>query len=277
MALAIIPARLASSRFPEKVLASETGRPLVQHVVDRAKCARSIDRVVVAADDPSIAAALEPFGSEVVMTSPEHPNGTSRIREALAILAEGGDEAAAARDTIVVNVQGDEPEIDPGAIDALVETLDRCDPIAVPMATLAGPFAAEDDPADPNLVKVVLRTDGSALYFSRAMIPDSRRNGASDDTEHAQPQKHIGVYAYRAHFLDAYVDLPATPLERAERLEQLRVIEHGYPIAVARVATVHHGIDTHDQYRAFVARNRRVTRGGRVDETAAPSAPQPEP
>ncbi len=277
MTIAIIPARLASTRFPEKVLARETGWPLVQHVVDRVRSAQKIERVVVATDDRRIEAALGPFGTEVVMTSAAHPNGTSRIREALDALAAGGDSSARAPETIVVNVQGDEPEIDPAAIDTLVETLSASDPARTPMATLASPFAEEDDPNDPNLVKVVLRTDGSALYFSRALIPHTRGDGRAPspgDPANAGPLKHIGAYAYRAHFLTTYADLAPTPLELAERLEQLRAVEHGYPIAVARVSSAHHGIDTREQYRDFVRRHQqRAGRSVRDDDAIAAVRP----
>ncbi|MDP6977156.1 MAG: 3-deoxy-manno-octulosonate cytidylyltransferase [Myxococcota bacterium] len=274
MAIAIIPARLASTRFPEKVLACDTGRPLVQHVVDRVRSAQRIEHVVVATDDRRIEAALEPFGTEVVMTSAAHPNGTSRIREAIDVLGTGDRSIARAPETIVVNVQGDEPEIDPAAIDVLVETLAAGDPARTPMATLASPFAEEDDPGDPNLVKVVLRADGSALYFSRALIPHTRRDGPTHpvgDEVAGVPLKHIGAYAYRAHFLSTYADLAPTPLELAERLEQLRAVEHGYPIAVARVSSAHHGIDTREQYRDFVRRHQQRTGRTAQDEAVVPA------
>ena len=236
-AVALIPARLASERFPGKVLASETGRPLIQHVAEAAARAESIARVVVAADDQTIADALTPFGTEVVLTG-EHPNGTSRLAEAARLL----DLPANA---VVVNVQGDEPEIEPEVIDAAVDALTGSD---CPVATVGSPFAPGDDPADPNIVKVVTRCDGRALLFTRAVVPHARSG------EGARPLRHVGIYAYRRAFLDTYVALPATPLELAERLEQLRVLEHGYDIAVALAESRHEGIDTPGQYARFVAR-----------------------
>ena len=242
-AVAIIPARLASTRFPAKALANRTGRPLVQHVVEAAASAGSIARVVVAADDERVAAAVRAFGTEVVLTRVDHPNGTSRLDEAAALLG-------LADDALVVNVQGDEPEIEPGVIDAAVAALVGS---GEAMATVVSPFAPGEDPANPNIVKAVLRTgaDGwrRAVYFSRAWIPYRREGGAA-----AEPLKHVGLYAYRRGFLRRYVSLPATPLEQTEMLEQLRAIEHGHAIAAAVERTAHHGIDTPEQYEAFVAR-----------------------
>jgi len=238
-AVAIIPARLASERFPGKILAAETGRPLIQHVAELAARAGSIARVVVAADDQTIADALAPFGTEVVLTG-EHPNGTSRLAEAARLLKlppEG----------VVVNVQGDEPEIEPEVIDVAVDALSGSD---CPVATVGSPFAPADDPGDPNIVKLVTRCDGRALLFTRASVPYAR------SPEGARPLRHVGIYAYRRAFLDTYVALPPTPLELAERLEQLRVLEHGYDIAVALAESRHEGIDTPEQYARFVARRR---------------------
>lgn len=240
-AIAIIPARLASTRFPGKVLASKTGRPLVQHVVDAAKHARCVQRVVVAADDKTIADALAPFNTEVVLTSPDHPNGTSRLAEAARRLD-------LAPDQIIINAQGDEPELDPDSIDAAVEALIRT---GSPMATVAVPFAPGEDPRDPALVKVVRRLDGTALYFSRSLIPFDRDGSAGPD---AAPLRHIGLYIYRRAFLDLYATLTPTPLERVESLEQLRAVQHGHPIAVALRPSAHPGIDTPEQYDAFVKR-----------------------
>lgn len=238
MPIAIIPARLASERFPRKVLADATGKPMICHVVDAARRASSIDRVVVATDAQDVADVVIADGAEGVLTG-EHPNGTSRLAEAARHLGLDDDE-------IIVNVQGDEPEIDPGVIDACVATLESSE---AEMATVASPFADDEDPADPNIVKVVCRADGRALYFSRARIPHERSP--------APALKHVGLYAYRRRFLDVYAALAPTPLEQAERLEQLRALEHGHDIAVAIHATHHHGIDTPEQYEAFVARYAR--------------------
>jgi len=243
-ALAVIPARYASTRFPGKPLANKTGKPLIQHVVEQVQRAQSIGRIAVATDDQRIADAVAAFGCQAVMTRDDHPNGTSRIAEVVERL--GSD---LADDAIIVNVQGDEPEIEPRVIDELVDGL--ADHPDAPMATLAADFAADEDPSDPNIVKLVTDTSGCALYFSRSLIPFDR-----DGSGHVKPLKHPGLYAYRRDFLLKYVTLPSTPLEEAEKLEQLRALEHGYKIAVVKTVVRHHGIDTPEQYEAFVARQR---------------------
>ncbi len=258
-ATAVIPARYASVRFPGKVLADRTGQPLVRHVYERVRAARLVDRVIVAADDPRIAEAVRRFGGEAVMTSTRHPNGTCRVAEVAANLAS----------ELVVNVQADEPEIEPEAIDRAIRALtDRPDCVA---STLAAPFTDEEDPADPNIVKVVLDGSSRALYFSRALVPygcHGLPGEAGPAVSHSTavplrgkavaplPLKHVGMYVYRREFLPVYVGLAPTPLEQAERLEQLRILEHGYAIAVAIVNARWHGIDTAEQYEAFVARVR---------------------
>lgn len=239
-AVAVIPARYQSTRFPAKMLAAETGKPLIVHVVEQARRAQSIGRVLVATDDQRIYAAVRAAGAEAVMTRVDHPNGTSRIAEAVADLPIELD--------LIVNVQGDEPEIEPAVIDALVAGMER-DPDA-PMGTLAAEFAPDEDPRNPNIVKLVMGVNQRALYFSRSLIPCDR----DGDGQGARPLKHPGLYAYRRSFLQRYASLPATPLEQTEKLEQLRAIEHGFPIAVVKVNCRHHGIDTPEQYAAFVAR-----------------------
>lgn len=241
-AVAIIPARLASTRFPRKVLASETGYPLVWHVAEAARGAGCVSRVVVAADDEEIERVLAPLGVEVVLTSREHENGTSRLAEAASLL-ELDDRQ------IVVNVQGDEPELDPGLIEAAVAELVELD---ADVATVACPLGDGEDAADPNVVKVVTSLDGYALYFSRAAIPHCRGKGAKGAP--GRPLRHVGLYVYRRAFLDEYVAMERTPLERTEGLEQLRVLEHVRSIAVAVREGSHVGIDTPGQYQAFVAR-----------------------
>jgi 3-deoxy-manno-octulosonate cytidylyltransferase (CMP-KDO synthetase) len=208
-------------------------------VYERASAAGRVDRVIVATDDERIVASVRAFGGEVVMTAPDHRNGSSRIAEVAASLTAD----------LVVNVQGDEPEIEPDAIDlAVAELLDRA---PWPMSTLACPLDAADLD-DPNVVKVVRGLDGAALYFSRAPIPHRRADVSGDHV--AAPLRHVGLYVYRRAFLLEYVTWPATPLERTERLEQLRVLERGYRIAVALVDTAPPGIDTPEQYQAFVDR-----------------------
>jgi len=242
---AIIPARYDSVRFPGKVLADHTGKPLIQHVHERAKMAKLIDRIIVATDDERIVRAVKGFGGEAVMTRRDHANGTSRIAEAAATL----------NTSMIVNVQGDEPEIEPSLIDRAIQML--IDHPECPIATLASPFAADEDPHDPNIVKVVIDQAGRALYFSRALIPFDRDGDSSPGDDPAMhPLKHVGLYVYRREFLAKYVALSPTPLEQAEKLEQLRVLEHGYPIAVALGESHHHGIDTREQYEAFVKRQK---------------------
>jgi 3-deoxy-manno-octulosonate cytidylyltransferase (CMP-KDO synthetase) len=242
-ATVIIPARLASTRFPDKVLAADTGRPLVQHVVDRARECRNVREVIVAADDQRIADALRPFETKVVLTSPAHQSGTDRIAEV----------ARQLRDEIIVNVQGDEPEIESETIDGLI---DRLATSADEMATVATPFPDGADPGDANLVKLVTNLDGRAIYFSRAPIPHWREGLVPPSTVwwHAAYHLHLGVYAYRREFLLHFASWKPTPLEQAEKLEQIRALEHGRSIAVLFVKRATHGIDTRQQYDRFVNR-----------------------
>ncbi|MFG0274511.1 MAG: 3-deoxy-manno-octulosonate cytidylyltransferase [Phycisphaerales bacterium] len=253
-AIAIIPARMGSTRFPGKVLAADTGHPLIWHVHERARAASCVSRVVVATESDDVVRAVEAFGGECVLTSPDHPNGASRLGEACELLGLSDD-------SIVVNVQGDEPELDPALIDCAVKTLIRT---GAPVATIAAPFGDEEDPARPHIVKVVRRTDGSALYFSRSHIPYPR-----DPSPEARPLKHVGLYVYRRDFLRTYGTLAPTPLEKAEALEQLRMLEHGFSIAVAVREASHHGIDTPEDYRAFVARWRAADAGGGAGSAAS--------
>ncbi|MCP4592220.1 MAG: 3-deoxy-manno-octulosonate cytidylyltransferase [bacterium] len=241
-AVAVIPARWASSRFPAKVLACETGKYLVQHVYERAAAARSVERVIVATDDSRVCDAVVSFGGEVALTRADHPSGTDRVAEV----------AAGLDAEIVVNLQGDEPEIDPGMLDELVAIFERPDCV---MATLACPFSAVPggDPADPNAVKVVVDARRRALYFSRACVPHAR------DAVYAPgsgPYLHLGTYAYRREFLLELAKLEPTALEQTERLEQLRPLEHGHEIDVVLADRAVVGIDTPEDYAAFVARHR---------------------
>ena len=240
-AIVVIPARYGSIRFPAKILASETGKPLVQHVVERAQQATRVSGVLVATDDERIADALRPFGTRCVMTSPDHQSGTDRIAEVARGLPADAD--------VIVNVQGDEPEIEPGVIDSLVGRLASGD---ADMATAATPFPAGADVADPNLVKVVTGLDGRAIYFSRSPVPFWRDRAGGDQPTY---YLHLGVYAYRREFLVQFASWPPTPLEQAEKLEQLRALEHGRSIHVLPVARATHGIDTPEQYADFVKRS----------------------
>jgi 3-deoxy-manno-octulosonate cytidylyltransferase (CMP-KDO synthetase) len=238
-ATVVIPARYGSTRFPAKILASDTGKPLVQHVVDRAKLASRVREVIVATDDQRIVDALRPFGTRCVMTSPDHQSGTDRIAEV----------ARGLTDDVIVNVQGDEPEIEPTTIDALVERMES-NPTD-DMATAATPFRDEADVENPNLVKVVTDLNGRAIYFSRSPIPYFRdKTGGGPPAYHL----HLGIYAYRREFLLQFSSWPPTPLESTEKLEQLRALEHGRSIYVLSVDRAVHGIDTAEQYAAFVRR-----------------------
>jgi 3-deoxy-manno-octulosonate cytidylyltransferase (CMP-KDO synthetase) len=242
--VAIIPARMASSRFPGKILADRTGKPLIRHVWEAALQAACVDRVIVATDDERILDAVAAFGGECVLTSPDHESGTSRLAEAAGILGLSSD-------TVVVNVQGDEPEVEPAWIDAAVNALRAG---SAPVGTVAVPFSADEDPCDPNLVKVVLQRNSSALYFSRSLVPFVRQGAMAA----APPLKHLGLYTYRRPFLDTYITLEPTVLERTEMLEQLRVLFYGYGISVAVCqGRSYGGIDTPEQYEAFVRRQQR--------------------
>ena len=241
--VAIIPARYASTRFPGKPLAKETGKYLIQHVYEQVRLAKSIDEVIVATDDGRIFDAVASFGGGAAMTREGHPSGTDRVAE----VAEGLDA------DVIVNVQGDEPEIEPGNIDRLVTLL--AEDADVSIGTLACPFPEGSDPADPNAVKVVLDGRGRALYFSRSLIPYPRnREGRIDAPK--DWLLHVGIYAYRREFLLQLAELSPTPQEQCEKLEQLRVLEHGFPIAVAVVDQAAAGIDTPEDYAAFVQRTR---------------------
>lgn len=237
-ATVVIPARLGSTRFPAKILAADTGKPLVQHVVDQVRLCRKVREVIVATDDERIAEALRPFDTRCVMTSPQHQSGTDRVAEVARSLA----------DPIVVNVQGDEPEIEPHTIDALIRRLESS---TEDMATAATAFPKGADAADPNLVKVVTSLAGRAIYFSRLPIPYRRDSTGSEFPTY---YLHLGIYAYRREFLLKFTSWAPTRLETTEKLEQLRALEHGGSIHVLTVARATHGIDTPEQYADFVKR-----------------------
>ena len=239
----IIPARHASTRLPGKPLLSDTGRTLIQHVVEAARRSTRLTRIIVATDDVRIADAVAKFGGEVVLTRFDHPSGTDRVAE----VAERIPEAS-----IIVNLQGDEPEITGEALD-LVASLLEGDQEA-PMATLATPIRDEATYRDPSCVKVVCSEQGRALYFSRSPIP-CHRDGLTTRSDHDPiAHLHLGLYAYRREFLLKYASLPPSRLEQVEKLEQLRVLEAGYPIAVGFIDEPSVGIDTPEDYRRFVER-----------------------
>ena len=219
----IIPARLASTRLPNKPLADLGGKPMVVRVAERARESGAA-RIIVATDAPSILAACEAQGIEACMTRADHPSGTDRI-------AEVAQKLGLAPEEVVVNLQGDEPLIDPALLAACAARIRD----GAPMATVAHPIHALADVFNPNVVKVVLDKAGRALYFSRATIPWHRDAfAASKDSLPAgyAPLRHVGLYAYSNAFLQAYPALESSPLETIEALEQLRVLWHGYPIAV---------------------------------------------
>ena len=249
---ACIPARYGSTRFPAKVLAKDTGKFLIQHTYERACAASLPEKVIIAADDKRIAAAAESFGAECIMTSPDCPSGTDRIAEAVADM----------NVDIIVNLQADEPEIDPANIDAIARLL--IDNPNYPMATLAAEFQNAAQISDPNIVKVVITSieyrassieAHRAVYFSRSIIPYDREKSGIGDIK--QYLRHIGIYAYRKDFLLKITKLPQTPLEKIEKLEQLRAIENGFAILVAKVKHACDGIDTPNQYAEFVKRYKK--------------------
>ena len=285
--LAVIPARYSSTRFAGKVLARDTGKYLIQHTYERACLAKWPEKVLIAADDQKVVEAARTFGAECVLTSPDHQSGTDRIAEAVEIADSGqriadsdGKENLNAihytlnANDIVVNLQGDEPEIDPDNIDYLAKLL--IDHPDYPMATLAAEFQTTEQVADPNIVKVIVADSeqriadrkklnakryplnanwGQAIYFSRSPIPYDRDKTGIGDVK--QYLRHIGIYAYRKSFLQKITTLPQTPLEKIEKLEQLRAVENGYGILVGKVEHTCDGIDTPEQYAEFVKRYKK--------------------
>jgi 3-deoxy-manno-octulosonate cytidylyltransferase (CMP-KDO synthetase) len=254
--VAIIPARYASSRFPGKPLVEIVGKPMIQRVYERTRQASGVGRVLVATDDERIVQAVQRFGGDAVMTSSGHPTGTDRLAEVAATLdAE-----------LIVNVQGDEPLIEPSAIDAALAPFAEA-PMLV-MSTLRCPIPSVDELFDISVTKVVTDRDDFALYFSKAPIPYHRdewgaitsmvpRLRLSGGTAPIVGWRHIGLYVYRRTFLLEFAQLPQTPLERLEKLEQLRAIEHGYRIKVVPTQYVSIGVDTPED----VAKVGRLLRG----------------
>ena len=241
--MAIIPARYASTRFPGKALASETGQPLIQHVCQQVSAARLVDRVIVATDDERIRRAVRGFGGQAEMTRRDHTTGTDRIAEVAARLDPSFD--------LVLNVQGDEPELEPASVDRLVQVM-RSQPDC-PVATLACEFRRREEAESPNNVKVVIDGRGRALYFSRSLIPYPREPVGPSPAD-CPWLLHLGLYAFRRDFLLEFAGWSSTPLERLEKLEQLRVLEKGYRMAVGVVERAAIGVDTPEDYAAFVER-----------------------
>lgn len=240
----VIPARLASTRLPEKLLLRETGKPLLQHTFEAASRAQRAGGITIAVDSEKLGRVVESFGGEYVWTDPALPSGTDRV----AAVAAGMPEVE-----IFVNVQGDEPEISAAAVDRVIELLEERGQAQV--ATLAAPIRDRERLEDPACVKVVRDHGGQALYFSRSPIPHARSWDAS--LLNSDPPiflQHIGIYAYRRDFLLKLASLPSSPLEQLEKLEQLRFLQAGYEIAVGLIDHAPKGIDTPSDYRAFVQR-----------------------
>ncbi|TWT53244.1 3-deoxy-manno-octulosonate cytidylyltransferase [Rubripirellula amarantea] len=244
-ALIVIPARLASSRLPEKLLQKVGGKSVLHHTYVQATQSRVAQGVVVAVDHQRLADEVEQFGGKWIMTSESCASGTDRIAEVAAAMPDVD---------VFVNVQGDEPEIDPATIDAVAQLL--LSDSQADMATVGVPLRNADALADPNQVKIVMGTGGRAVTFSRAAVPFAR-DGVSDELLNAEPPifwHHVGLYAYRREFLDWFCSQPPSPLETTEKLEQLRAIEAGKRIVVTRVESNAAGIDTSTDLEAFRVR-----------------------
>jgi 3-deoxy-manno-octulosonate cytidylyltransferase (CMP-KDO synthetase) len=230
--LGVLPARWGSSRFPGKPLHLIAGKPLIQHVWERCRQCSKLDEILVATDDSRIFSAVEAFGGKAVMTSPDHPTGTDRIAEAVRSIPAA---------THIVNIQGDEPLIDPALIDELAAAMTS--DATLDMATAANPLDPADPAvADPNVVKVVTALDGRALYFSRSPLPFFRNPVAG-----LPVLRHKGIYAYSRAFLEKFVTWTPSPLETAESLEQLRALENGASIKVIPTHDTSPGVDTPEQ------------------------------
>lgn len=241
----VIPARLASTRLPEKLLLRAGGKSVLQHTFEAASRATCAASVTVAVDDPRLAQEVAGFGGNAVMTNPHHTSGTDRIAEVAALLPAAD---------ILINVQGDEPEIDPAAIDLVAGLLQRHGDAA--MATVATPIRDVSRLSDPGCVKVVVGDDAQALYFSRAAVPHVR-DGIIPAVLMAEPPlfwHHVGLYAYRRDFLSWFAAQPPGQLEQAEKLEQLRALGAGHKIVVGRVESAAAGIDTLADFEAFRSR-----------------------
>lgn len=244
----VIPARLASTRLPEKLLLRETGKTVLQHTFEAASLASRPTRVTVAVDSERLRKEVASFGGTAILTDPELPSGTDRVVEVAKRYADVD---------IFVNVQGDEPEISPTAIDLVIEVLEQHPQASV--ATLAAPIRDSQRLEDPSCVKLVRDGSGRALYFSRSWIPFAR-SWQPELLDRDPPcfWQHLGIYAYRREFLLQLHCLPPSPLEELEKLEQLRFLQAGYQIQVASVDHAAGGIDTPADYRSFVDRYRRA-------------------
>ncbi len=248
-AVVIIPARYASTRLPGKpileVAREVTGKYVIQHVYESAAKAPSVRDVIVATDDERIVAAVEGFGGKARMTDPKHQSGTDRIAEVAADLDV----------PVIVNVQGDEPEIRPEQVERVIGLL-AADEAAV-MSTLAHPISSEEEWLDPNVVKVVLDQQNCALYFSRSPIPYPRDSAGRMEGTPMELLRHLGIYGYRRDFLLRYTQLPPAPLEVTEKLEQLRALSAGCRIKVGITPHPCIGIDTQEDLEAWLAKHKK--------------------
>lgn len=236
--IALIPARYGSTRFPGKPLALLRGKPMLQHVYERTLQVRGLQRVIVATDDERIRQTVQAFGGEVVMTRSDHPTGTDRLAEVVAGLTA----------EVIVNVQGDLPFFPPAMVeDALAALTHAADAV---MSTVKTPITALEEWHNPNVVKVVTDRNGYALYFSRSPIPFYREQGVQGKRQgEILGYRHIGLYIYRRDFLLTFTRLPPTPLEEAEKLEQLRALEWGYKISVSETERPTVEVDTPEDLR----------------------------
>ena len=241
--IVVIPARYGSSRFPGKPLAPILGKPMVQYVYEAAAAAKGVDRILVATDDKRILEAVEGFGGEAMLTSADCRSGSDRVAEA----------AQAIEGEFFINLQGDEPLMDPAAIEEVISLL-RTTPQAI--ATLRRPLQSEDEYHNPNCVKVLCNHQGFALYFSRATIPFDR-DGVGFEGIKKLVSVHVGIYGYHRRVLERFVGLPQGGLERCESLEQLRALEYGIPIRVATTSYVSVGVDTPEDIEKVEALLRR--------------------
>jgi len=241
--LGIIPVRYHSSRFPGKALADVHGKTMIQRVYEQAMLAECLDRVVVATDHPKIFDHINEIGGKVCMTSEDHPSGTDRCREAMELEPDGYD--------FVVNIQGDQPFIDQRQIDDLCKNLVP----DIQIATQARRIEMQELLIDPNCVKVIIDSQGKAIYFSRSPLPFQRAHSVDEWISSHQYYQHIGIYAYRSDILQKITQLAMSPLEQAEGLEQLRWLENGYSIKVLTTNYHAQGIDTPEDLEKALASN----------------------
>ena len=245
----IIPARLKSSRLPEKLLLSDTGKPLIQYVWETARRCPALDDVIIATDSERIQDVVAAFGGRAELTG-DHPSGSDRVAEVA--------ERCCADADVIVNLQGDEPELEESTVQALVDSIRNS---GADMATVAAPLTSAESVQSPDCVKVVVNDAGQAMYFSRSVVPFPRGQSVEDILNGPAPSPwllHVGLYAYRPKFLFRMTSLPPSSLEQLEKLEQLRALQSGGVISVAVVERAAVGIDTAEDYEAFV---RRVSAG----------------